>query len=454
MTGDRSLMDKTMASDAVVAGSSPVGRTCATLIYMTNRPYEEFMKHKIKKIWGKVLANGKYAFPVIVCVAVAITVVIALTKGGFRKGDVDQIGEQPAVTADPLAIQSQNGEDEEVALEKNEDPAIDGVITTYYNALAEGNEAALNTVCDKVEEMDMLWFMETAKYVEYYPMLEIYTKPGFAEGETIAYVCFKVKLTGKDADYPGYTVHYVCTADDGTLYIKRTSLSNEANEYLLRVSGQADVLEMTNRVKVEFNNLMTEQPDLLAYMNEVSADVKKMVGLELSSQKVDVEPNQTGENDGSDGNGEDGQTGDPGPDQNVDNQEEEVIYAVATTTVNVRKSDSEKAEKLGRVASGTKIQVLEQLVNGWSKVVFEKQEGYIMSKYLKVQEAATKYVPIGKVRATDNINVRTDASTDSGKIGTLVKGEEVDLLAIEGDWCKINYKGQIAYVKAEYVEQV
>jgi len=411
------------------------------------------MKDKIKKIWDKVLANGKYAFPVIVCVAVAITVVVALSKGGFRKKDVDQIGEPPTLSVEPITESSSSVSTDEIALVKNEDAAIDAVIATYYNALAEGNEDALNTVCDKVEEMDMLWFLETAKYVEYYPMLEIYTKPGYAEGETIAYVCFKVKLTGKDAEYPGYTVHYVCTAEDGSLYLKRTSLSNEANDYLLKVSGQADVLELTNRVKVEFNDLMTEQPDLLAYMNEVSADVKKMVGLELSSQKVEPTQDGTVETGTDDGNGEGGQTSEPDGNQNVEGQTEEVIYAVASTTVNVRKSDSEKAEKLGRVASGTKVQVLEQLVNGWSKVVYEKQEGYIMSKYLKVQESATKYVPIGKVKATDNINVRTDASTDSGKIGTLVKGEEVDLLAIEGEWCKINFKGQIAYVKGEYVEQ-
>ena len=75
-----------------------------------------------------------------------------------------------------------------------------------------------------------------------------------------------------------------------------------------------------------------------------------------------------------------------------------------------------------------------------------------MSKYLKVQESAVKYTVIGKVKATDNINVRAEASTDSAKMGTLVKGEKADLLAEEGEWCKINYKDQVAYVKAEYVE--
>ena len=123
------------------------------------------------------------------------------------------------------------------------------------------------------------------------------------------------------------------------------------------------------------------------------------------------------------------------------------------TTVNVRKSDSEKSEKIGKVAGGTKVQVLETLVNGWTKISYENSEGYIMSKFLKVQESAQKYTIIGKVKATDNINVRAESSTDSAKMGTLVSGDTADLIAEEGDWCKISFNGQVAYVKTEYVQK-
>ena len=34
-----------------------------------------------------------------------------------------------------------------------------------------------------------------------------------------------------------------------------------------------------------------------------------------------------------------------------------------------------------------------------------------------------------------------------------LSNSRVDLLAVEGEWCKINFKDQIAYVKAEYVER-
>ena len=413
------------------------------------------MKDKIQKIWNVALKNGKYVFPVIVCLAVAITVVVALKASGVHHDELNQIGETVQTSESQTSSSSEEVSDE-VPLVKNEDSNIQNLIESYYNALASGDEAVLNALCDKVEEMDMLWFVEISKYIDHYPNLEIYTKPGYAEGETIAYVCFKVKMTGKEAEYPTYAMHYLCTAADGSLYIKRTSKSNEQDEYVTKVSEQADVLELINMVKVEFDNLIAEQPDLLAYMDEVSNDVKRTVGEELGSQKATSDPDGTEANqdqEGGEGTSEEGQTGTEDGGQSVDTNATEEIYAVASTTVNVRKSDSQKAEKLGRLTGGTKVRVLEQLVNGWTKIMFEKQEGYVMSQYLKVQESATKYTPIGKVKATDNINVRADASTDSSKIGTLVKGEEVDLLAVEGDWCKINFKNQIAYVKSEYVEQ-
>jgi uncharacterized protein YraI len=222
---------------------------------------------------------------------------------------------------------------------------------------------------------------------------------------------------------------------------------------VLKVSNEADVLELTNRIKVEFDELMESQPDLLGYMNDVSEEVMRMVGIELGNQKGENNTEETDPNGETGEGGEGGEGGTDDPSLPTEEQTEEIIYAIASTTVNVRKSDSEKAEKIGRLTGGTKVQVLEQMVNGWTKIVYEKKEGYVMSKYLKVQESAKKFTPIGKVKATDNINVRADASADSSKIGTLVKGDSVDLLAVEGEWCKINFKDQIAYVKAEYVER-
>ena len=60
---------------------------------------------------------------------------------------------------------------------------------------------------------------------------------------------------------------------------------------------------------------------------------------------------------------------------------------------------------------------------------------------------------IGTVTAIQNINIRAAAAEDAERLGLLAGGESLDLLAIEGDWCKVKYNGQAAYVKADYVTQ-
>ncbi|MDO4519958.1 MAG: SH3 domain-containing protein [Eubacteriales bacterium] len=51
--------------------------------------------------------------------------------------------------------------------------------------------------------------------------------------------------------------------------------------------------------------------------------------------------------------------------------------------------------------------------------------------------------------AKEECNVREAASTDSDVIGGLSEGDEVEVLGQEGDWVKISYDGQEAYVFGE-----
>ena len=96
--------------------------------------------------------------------------------------------------------------------------------------------------------------------------------------------------------------------------------------------------------------------------------------------------------------------------------------------------------------------MLEQRVNGWTKVLFEGKEGYIKSEFLQMTESAAGAESIGTVTATTNINVRSSASETADRLGVLAGGDSAELVAREDGWCKIKYQGQIGYVKADYVE--
>lgn len=56
------------------------------------------------------------------------------------------------------------------------------------------------------------------------------------------------------------------------------------------------------------------------------------------------------------------------------------------------------------------------------------------------------------VVTADTLNVRTGPGTIFDVQGALLQGDTVQVLAWEGDWCRIQYKGAEAYVSAEYLQ--
>ena len=216
------------------------------------------------------------------------------------------------------------------------------------------------------------------------------------------------------------------------------------------MSLQDDVAELSNRVTEECNTTFKNNADLYFYIQEVVNDVQKTTGEIIAEQNA----SETG---GAGETGESGEGGGTAPETSAPESTGEPVqtgpvYATATTTVNVRSSDSELSDKVTKVSGGTKVEVLEQKVNGWSKVVADGKTGYIKSEYLQMAEAATGET-IGTVTATTTVNVRMSPSQDAEKLGVLAGGDSAGLLERVDDWCKINYNGTVGYVKAEYVQE-
>ena len=395
------------------------------------------LKNKLRLVRDYLIKNKKIAFPVLIIAAAAITVSLALGASGNRR--------MVEIVPENGLGEGQTGQVEEIPLVNNEDSTISELIYKFYDAQANGNLELLKSLCDEISDLDLLSFEEKAKYIEYYPKLEIYTKQGMNEGETIVYVYYRMTFVNHEEEFPGYTSHYVCTADDGSLYIKRSNFSDELNEYTSMVCAQDDVVEFNNRVIAEYDSFKEEHPDLATYPEEVMAQVNMDVGVKWSKLQAEAETTVSVNNNVTD-NPDEGQTGEG-------QAEVGPQYATATTTVNVRSSDSEQADRLGKVSSGARLQVLEQQINGWSKVLYENKEGYIKSEFLQMEESAEGVASVGSVKAITNVNVRASASETGTKLGTLVGGDTAELISVEGDWCKIKFGGQVAYVKAEFVEQ-
>lgn len=406
---------------------------------------------KWKIIRDYVVKHCKIIFPIVVIVVAAMTVVFAL---GARKEKAAADSQQ----AESQSLQQDSSEAEQAAaiedipLVVNEDGELYTLLATYYNAMAEGDTETILSVCSEYSENELLRLQERAKYLEYYPTLEIYTKPGPEAGSTVAYVYYKLVFVNHAEEVPGFQAWYICTNEEGNLYINTTGeLPEDVNDYIVTVSTQADVVELYNKVQVEYNEVITAHPELLTYMQELSAQVNTSVGTVLAQENA----SNAGEGGNTDAteNENGGDTGtdvQPSEETPVDNGPQ---YATATTTVNVRSSDSEQADKLGKVTGGSRVQVQEVIANGWTKIVFEGKDGYIKSEYLQMAESAAGQDVIGTVTATTNINVRSAASETADRLGVLAAGESLDLLADENGWCKVKYNGQVGYVKSDYVSR-
>lgn len=404
------------------------------------------LKDKAGKLLDWILKHSMIIFPVIVCAAVAVTVTIALSA----KDAGEREGTNESGAATNSTMETENGPViDDVPLVENTNEAVQTLILSFYNAAALGDMETLATLCDEIPDEQYFQYQELAKYIEYYPAIEIYTKPGYEEGSTLVFVYFRQVFVNHDEEFPGWQGFYLCTNEEGNLYIKLSAFSEEQNDYVAAVSTQDDVIAFNNRVSVEYNELLLEKPEWAEYMDEMKAQLETAVGVQIAKKnaeeqqqaEVGTDEQPTGENPEQGGN-----------DEQPVSTESVIQYVRATTTVNVRNSDSENADRVGKVSGGTKLQLKEARVNGWSMVVFEGKDAFIKSEYLEAVESAEGLTAIGTVTAATNINVRASASETAERLGVLAGGETVDLYANENGWCKIKYRGQIAYVKADYVE--
>ena len=423
---------------------------------MTNNTIWESLKAKLDAFKNWLVRYSKIVLPVILVICVALTIVIAMQA---NKRKVEQ--EETVV-----APEENTGEDEamlevpEVPLEKDAVPGVNELFDVYYKAMVEGDTATMEKRVYYMDATEILRAAETSKYIESYPPLEIYTKAGPKEGTYIAYVYGEIKFYDYDKPVPGMRVYYVCTNEDGELYINEDGEESD-NElhYMREIQLQEDVIDLNNKAAEAYNKMMVDDPKLADFLLELKTEIEKNVGEALARAEQSEEPEEGAEEEA--------------PEETEEDAPVEVVTKVKTTdVVNIRTSDSETADKLGKAAVGDEFELLEEKGNGWSKIKYDGGEAYIKSDFLEPSETMTasndeqteesqeqadntddSTATNGTVRVKETVRIRSGASENSEKIATAYMGETFEVIMKQADgWTKIKYNGQTAYVKSDYVE--
>lgn len=429
-------MDRTEASDAFNAGSIPVG----CIITNHGRCIMEYKKNQKKQEqkerFKEILENTKYlildhkmiVLPVALVVLVLITVLIAVGIGNRDK---------TATTLEHLETE-QSGT-QEVVMELNAYPAVNELIGAYYDALEEGDAQAALEINSYLNESEQMYIVEMGEFIERFTTIEVYTKPGPVENSYLAYVYYEVKFVGSDVEGPGMTAYYICCDEDGKYYINEGVESEEVTEYIDKMSLQDDVVELNNRVSVEFNDLIANDLVFSQFYSDLLAQLTIRVGDKLA----EIEPEQVTEDI---------------PETKVEDTLPKEMKAKATDVVNIRSSASQTADKVGKAQTGEEFDVIKVWENGWTEIKYEGGSGFIKSEYVSIIEEAQEPAAqdkdvIGSVTANTTVNIRSAASQTSEKVGVVYEGEKLDLLEKRSDgWCKVRYDGKEAYVKSEFVD--
>lgn len=430
-----------------------------------------------KDIGGLIKENRNITIAIVIFVAFVIIAVVVSTTLGAKSPSSEAVAVAETTVAASTEEETTLAVPDE-PLQENAIVEVNELVKKYYQAMADGDMDTLLSIATGLDEKEQIKIVKKSEYVENYPTVTCYTKQGPVADSYIVYAYYEVKLVDFETLTPGMNALYVCKNEDGAYYINGETQSDEVIEYCEMISAQDDVVDLVNTVQVKYNEVKSTDKELSKFLDDLPDILTAAVGEELAKMEAEANEEAAAEAQTEEEAtvAEEAASEEAELAEGVEEAEEvteTVVKTVRTTeVVNVRSSDSVTADKVGKAQLGEEYKLLEEKVNGWSKIEFEGKEAYIKTEYLEPAEveesvvtaneeeddsddtdAAANSPTEGTATVTDTVNVRKSASTSADKLGVCYPGEELEVVMKQADgWTRVKYKGETGYVKSEFLE--
>lgn len=265
---------------------------------------------------------------------------------------------------------------------------VNALVSQYYTAYAAGDLDTLTSLATPVSANEQSYIALFSQYVDEYQNVKCYTKSGLDSNSYLVSVAMEVKFTGVETAAPGLDFFYIRTNDDGKLYID--------NLY-----SQYNFANKDNALDTSVESLINEykaETDVVALKTEIQANYDTAVASDegLSTMITSTIPE-----------------------------------AINQWMIQL------KAENAQMAAQGTEAE------EETTEAVEETEQ--------TVENTEETEQTTEQLAATDRVNVRAEANTDSEKLGTLEAGTVVTRTGVDGDWSIIDYNGTTGYVKNEFL---
>ncbi len=380
-----------------------------------------------------VLGHYQYFIVGILFIILVVVLVVFSSKHKKDKDKPDDVEQPETVEVSEDTVQAdQNAEIPLTTegLQVDAYPEVNSLVNTYFQAMAAGDVATLESICSMLDDAAKIRIIERAKYTESYDDIRCYTKPGPVEGSYIVFAYYQIKFQNIDTKAPGLSSLYVCSNADGSLYVYNGDLPENVSTYIRGVAAQDDVVALLNQVDAEYNTAAEQDKTLKAFMDALPAKLDEAVAAQLASG----EPIDTS--------------------QPAAPAETPEVLVKTTDAVRIRSSadDSSDSNIIAKSAAGDTFTRIEE-ENGWSKIKYKDTTAYIRSDFLTTAdnpepstdggEAAGPTVTVTKT----DVNVRDKAGTDGAVLGKASSGSTYTLKGESGEWYEIDYNGKSGFIR-------
>ncbi len=269
----------------------------------------------------------------------------------------DNTGDETADSGEALVETTEDVADPSTyKLEKDAVPKVNELVDTYFTVMKNADAEGYMSIVSG-DEMTHDKLAKKGEFIEDYRNIICYTKPGMSEGEYVAFVYYEVKFRNIDTPAPSMSRLYICSNQDGTMYIYAGDLDAALSEYIYTVSNDEDLRVLESQTDQSLKDACAADEKLAA-----------LYDLLVRGTVPETEPETTQE-----------------PETDIDEMvfEERNEKVITTTGVRVRSTPTTETDDniLGKVEAGEELKRV-GYNDGWSKVIYNGKEAYISSEYV------------------------------------------------------------------------
>ena len=323
----------------------------------------------------------KYKYYVIGA-AVVLVVIIALVAGGRKTETVPEEPQEPQEAAD-----QQEQEEEPNELEENSHSSIERLVSKYLDCIVNGDVDALESIVDELSDADKEEVKKLDKAYESYSDLKCYTKKGPDEDSYIVFVCCDMKIAGVETLAPYISCLYIGPKDEsGNRYIRYNNVEEDQTlqAYVQELEQDPEVKALYDDVNARYQEALNNDPTLAEFVQNATGKANE--NTETAEEEAPAADEAAEQEDAQEETGEEPAA----EEQNEEPAEEEEPAAEAqnretrvTESVNIRSEASTDSDRIALAYQGDAITQIESYDNGWSKVEYKGETGYVKTEFLE-----------------------------------------------------------------------